>query len=438
MDAINVVYQGHYVGALSFDTDKGTSAFQYAPAFVKTDIELSPLHMPLSEQIYSFPGLDYDAFRGLPGLLADSLPDDFGNAVLNAWVASRGQSVAEITPLQRLKFTGKRGMGALTFNPATRLKNLNASHVIEIASLVKIAQEVLDRREHFHVELSGDGREDKEAMLALLSVGMSAGGTRPKAVLAFNKDFTQVRSGQVDAPRGFVHYLVKFDGVTEHQSQQQTFGDPLGYSAMEYVYSIMAKDCRITMMPCSLLDEGPRRHFITRRFDRDENKKIHYQSLNGLAHVSYKKPGEYSYAELFGVARRLNLPATDAEQLFRRMVFNVVAKNHDDHSKNFAFMFSEEKGWQLAPAFDVVFSFKPGSKWVNSHWMTINGKRDDFRREDFYSFADLSPLFSRRKIDQILDEVIASVARWPQLAREFEVSDGLLRLVNKNLRLSLR
>jgi serine/threonine-protein kinase HipA len=437
MEALSVVYQSHEVGALSFDAEKGTSAFQYTPAFVNSGIELSPIHMPLSDRIYSFPGLDYDAFKGLPGLLADSLPDDFGNAVLNAWVASRGESATDITPLQRLKYTGKRGMGALVFRPATQMKSLNTSHEVEIASLVKIAQEVLDNRESFQIDLPPDGQEDKQAMLSLLSVGMSAGGARPKAVLAFNDDFTRVRSGQVDVPDGFEHYIVKFDGVTEHRSTRETFGDPLGYSIMEYVYSKMAGSCGIDMMPCGLLDEGPRRHFMTKRFDRAENRRIHFQSLNGLAHVSYKKPGEYSYAELFGVARALKLPARSAEQLFRRMVFNVVARNHDDHSKNFAFAFDEEEGWYLAPAYDVAFSFKPGSKWVNSHWMTINGKRDGFEREDFYAFQSLSSLFSKRKIDQILDEVISSVARWPNLAREHGVPGDFADFITGSLRLSL-
>jgi serine/threonine-protein kinase HipA len=437
MEAISVTYQSHDVGALSFDTEKGTSAFQYTPKFLNSGIELSPIHMPLSDRIFSFPGLDYEAFRGLPGLLADSLPDDFGNAVLNAWVASRGESVSDITPLQRLKYTGKRGMGALTFKPATQLKNLNTSHKIEIASLVKIAQEVLDGRGNYQIELPADGQEDKEAMLTLLSVGMSAGGARPKAVLAFNDDFTQVRSGQVETPNDFEHYIVKFDGVTEHRSDKQSFGDPQGYGAMEYVYSIMARSCGIDMMPCNLLSEGPRRHFMTKRFDREGNHRIHFQSLNGLAHVSYKKPGEYSYAELFGVARGLNLPAKSAEQLFRRMIFNVVARNHDDHSKNFAFVFDENRGWGLAPAFDVAFSFKPGSKWVNSHWMTINGKRDGFERKDFYSFQSLSPLFSKRKIDKILNEIITSVSRWPDLAREHGVPAAFAQFIADNLRLSL-
>lgn len=436
-DAISVAYHGRDVGAASFDTGSGVGAFQYTPDFINSGIELSPIRMPLSDNIYSFPTLDHEAFRGLPGLLADSLPDDFGNAVLNAWIAGQGGSAADITPLERLKYTGKRGMGALTFKPAMRLKHLNAAHEVRIAALVEIAQEILDNREQFEIELAADGQEEKEAMLSLLSVGMSAGGARPKAVLAFNHDFTQVRSGQVDIPAGFAHYILKFDGVREYRSDKESFGDPQGYGAMEYVYSIMARDCGIEMMPCRLLHEGPRRHFITRRFDREGNRKIHFQSLNGLAHVSYKRPGEYSYAELFAVARQLKLPANDAEQLFRRMVFNVVARNHDDHSKNFAFIFDEIGGWRLAPAFDVAFSYKPGSKWVNSHWMTLNNKRSGFNRQDFYSFRSLSPLFSKRKVDEILDEVTSSVARWSELANAHAVPSDFAKFVAENLRLEL-
>ncbi|MBU2022051.1 MAG: type II toxin-antitoxin system HipA family toxin, partial [Gammaproteobacteria bacterium] len=353
MEVIKVSYQGHDVGAVSFDVEKGIGAFEYTASFIKKGIELSPLKMPLSRRIFSFPELDFNTFKGLPGLIADSLPDNFGNSVLNAWVASQGKSPNDISPLQRLQYTGKRGMGALEYSPATKLRSLNASQQVEIQSLVSIAQEILDSRGVFEVELNKDGREEREAMLSLLSVGMSAGGARPKAVLAFNKDFTQVRSGQTTVPEGFTHYLMKFDGVNEHNQNQETFGDPLGYGAMEFVYYLMAKSCGIEMMPCRLLEEGGRRHFITQRFDRVSNTKVHVQTLNGLAHVDYNKPGSFSYAEIFSVARQLKLPATDALQILKRMVFNIIARNHDDHAKNFAFILKNE-GWSLAPAYDLA------------------------------------------------------------------------------------
>ena len=437
MEVVRVSFAGFEVGAVSFDTETGRGAFEYSAAFIRTGIELSPIKMPLSRRIYSFPELSFDTFRGLPGLIADSLPDDFGNAVLNAWVASQGKQTADITPLQRLQYTGKRGMGALEYAPAAQLKTLNASQKVEIQSLVGIAQEVLDSRHNFNVELSREGQENREAMLALLSVGVSAGGARPKAVLAFNDDFTQVRSGQTNLPKGYTHYLMKFDGVSEHNKSRETFGDPMGYGAMEYVYSLMAKACGVSMMPCRLLSEGNRRHFITQRFDRQGNEKQHVQTLNGLAHVDYKKPGSFSYAELFGVARQLNLSAKEAEQLFRRMVFNLVARNQDDHAKNFAFMLKDNNQWQLAPAYDLAYSYKPGSPWVNSHWMSLNGKRDDFNREDLYSLEKLSPLFTRNKMDIIIDETVEQVSRWRKLATDHDVPASLIDEVEGNLRLTL-
>ncbi|EGR0104717.1 type II toxin-antitoxin system HipA family toxin [Vibrio vulnificus] len=441
MEVITITYQDDLVGAVSFDTEKGLGSFEYDPSFVKKGVELSPIKMPLSNRIYRFPELDFNTFKGLPGLIADSLPDDFGNAVLNAWVASQGRSPSDITPLQRLQYTGKRGMGALEYAPATKLRSLNASQQVEIQSLVSIAQEILDSRGNFEVELKQNGQDDREAMMSLLSVGMSAGGARPKAVLAFNEDFTLVRSGQTNVPSGFTHYLMKFDGVSEHNKNQETFGDPLGYGAMEFVYHLMANKCGVDMMPCRLLHEGNRRHFITQRFDRIKNSKVHVQTLNGLAHIDYKKPGSFSYAELFGIARQLKLSAVDAEQLFKRMTFNIIARNHDDHSKNFAFMLKQDRlkkdKWSLAPAYDLAYSYKPGSKWVNSHWMSLNGKRDNFTRSDFYSLEKLSPIFNKRKIDDIIDSTIEHVSTWRQLAEEWDVPKTLINEIQENLRLDI-
>ncbi len=436
MEVIKITYQDDVVGAVSFDTQKGLGSFEYDPGFVKNGVELSPIKMPLSGRIYSFPELNFNTFKGLPGLIADSLPDDFGNAVLNAWVAGQGRLPSDITPLQRLQYTGKRGMGALEYAPATQLRSLNASQRIEIQSLVSIAQEILDSRDNFEVQLKQNGQDDREAMMSLLSVGMSAGGARPKAVLAFNEDFTQVRSGQANVPSGFTHYLMKFDGVSEHNKNQETFGDPLGYGAMEFIYHLMAKKCGVDMMPCHLLHEGNRRHFITQRFDRIRNKKVHVQTLNGLAHVDYKKPGSFSYAELFGIARQLRLSALEAEQLFKRMTFNIITRNHDDHSKNFAFMLKKDK-WSLAPAYDLAYSYKPGSKWVNSHWMSLSGKRDNFTRSDFYSLEKLSPIFNKRKIDDIIDTTIEHVSTWRQLAQQWDVPKTLIDEIQENLRLDI-
>ncbi len=434
--AINVSYDGSVVAAISFETETGTGAFEYDPGFINRGIELSPIKMPLSRQIYSFPETGYETFKGLPGLVADSLPDDFGNAVLNAWVATQGKSPDDITPLQRLQYTGRRGMGALEYTPATKLKGLNASEKIEIVSLVSMAQEILDNHKAFSVSLDHPGNEDREAMLSLLSVGMSAGGARPKAVLALNENFTQVRSGQVDVVDGFTHYIMKFDGVSEYNKGKETFGDPQGYGAMEYVYYLMARKCGIDMMPSLLLDEGNRRHFVTQRFDRQGNRKIHVQTLNGLAHVDYKKPGSCSYAEVFSIARKIRVSAKDAEELLRRLVFNIVARNHDDHSKNIAFMLVDNQ-WRLTPAYDLAYSYKPGSKWVNSHWMSLNSKREDFTRHDFYTLEKLIPVFSRKKINRVIDKTVEQVSQWSVLAKEHGVPGLLVKEVGSNLRLKI-
>ncbi|WP_019615356.1 type II toxin-antitoxin system HipA family toxin [Psychromonas ossibalaenae] len=437
VEAVSVKYKDHDVGAVSFNADTGIGAFEYEPSFINKGIELSPLKMPASKKIFTFPGIDKQTFKGLPGLIADSLPDDFGNAVLNAWVAGQGRSPGSISPLERLQYIGKRGMGALNYAPATRVKQFNSSKNIEVQSLVSVAQEILNERDSFNVELNDNGQQDKQAMLALMSVGMSAGGARPKAVLAFNEDFTQVKSGQTNVPAGYKHYLMKFDGVSEHSKSQETFGDPMGFGAMEYTYHLMAQSCGVTMTDCRLLEEGSRRHFITQRFDRIGNHKVHVQTLNGIAHISYKQPGSFSYEELISVARQLKLSPAEAMQIFKRMVFNVIARNHDDHSKNFAFMLNSEEKWQLSPAYDLAYSYKAGSKWVNSHWMTLAGKRDSFVRKDFYGFERLSPIFSRSKINEIIDQTIEMVSKWKALAIENEVPKSLIDEVHNNLRLDI-
>lgn len=436
-DLLSVKYQGDLVGALAFDRGRGLGHFEYDPAFRRKGIELSPLHMPLAAQVYQFPQLDPATFRGLPGMLADALPDDFGNAVLNAWVAREGRAVSSITPVERLKYTGSRGMGALEFYPARQMKGLNASTNVAIDSLVEVAQEVLNQRAALQVNLAA-GVAERDAMLSLLSVGSSAGGARPKVVLAFDEGFRHARSGQTDAPAGFTHCLLKFDGVVEQQSGLETFGDPLGFGAMEYTYYQMARQCGIVMEPCWLLDEGPRRHFVTRRFDRRGNRKLHVQTLCGLAHASYKQLGQYSYEEILQLMRRLGLGADDAAQLFRRMVFNVVARNHDDHTKNFAFLLDPDShAWQLAPAYDIAYSYKPGSHWVNSHATTINGKRDGFCRADFHAFSKLSKLFTPAWIDGVIAQTVDVLAQWPVLARRNAVPDSIIGMVTPNLRLDI-
>lgn len=438
MATIEVRYQGLGVGALSFEQSDAAARFEYFGEFVDRGIPLAPLTMPAEKRrIYSFPGLNWETFKGLPGMLADSLPDDFGNAVLNRWLAQQTSRTTPLTPLERLQYTGSRGMGALEYFPAQGKRQFPADKDIHLETLTRLAQSVLDARRNFHQNVQfGDHAEDKEMMEALLAVGTSAGGARPKAVLAFNDDFTEVRSGQGDAAPGFTHYLLKFDGVQEREPSQQTFGDPLGYGVMEYIYYLMAIEAKIEMMPCRLLDEGSRRHFVTQRFDRVGNIKKHVQTLTAIKHVNYQGIGAFSYEELFRVARELRLPRTDALNLFRRMVFNHIATNHDDHSKNFAFVLEEDE-WRLAPAYDVAFSYKPGNPWVEQHWMSLNGKRINHDRADFHALAEVHlPKVDRKEIDEIIKEVCAAVSKWDTLAKEHDVPAGLRKFVKDNIRVA--
>lgn len=436
IDTIEVRYKDEPVGALSYNKGDTAARFEYFSEFVDKGIPLAPLTMPAEKgRIYAFPGLNWDTFRGLPGMLADSLPDDFGNAVLNQWIAQQPNRTEPLSPLERLQYTGERGMGALEYCPARNQHATSHNKAIELESLMTLAQDVLDARNGFRERTHFDTAEDREMMQALLAVGTSAGGARPKAVLAFNDDFSQVRSGQGDVPEGFAHYLLKFDGVRERDPSQQTFGDPLGYGAMEYVYYLMATQAGINMMPCHLLEEGERRHFVTQRFDRIGNDKKHIQTLTAIKHVNYHDIGAFSYEELFQVARQLRVPREDAIDLFRRMVFNHVATNHDDHSKNFGFIL-EGQQWRLSPAYDVAFSYKPGNPWVEQHWMSLNGKRSGHTRTDFYALADVHlPKISRQEIDGIIDDVIASVTQWPQLAQTHEVPKALAESIERYLKL---
>ncbi|MCY3769117.1 MAG: type II toxin-antitoxin system HipA family toxin [Gammaproteobacteria bacterium] len=438
MATIEVKCNRESVGALSFEQGAVAARFEYFTEFVEKGVSLAPLTMPLeARRIYTFPGINWDTFKGLPGMLADSLPDDFGNAVLDRWLAQQPSRTWELTPLERLQYTGSRGMGALEYYPTQDDRQFPTDKDIHLETLTRLAQTVLDARRNFNQNIQFyDKAEDKEMMEALLAVGTSAGGARPKAVLAFNDDFTEARSGQGEVAPGFTHYLLKFDGVREREPSQQTFGDPLGYSVMEYIYYLMATEAKIDMMPCRLLNEGSRRHFVTQRFDRIGNEKKHIQTLTAIKHVNYQAIGAFSYEELFKVARELRVPRSDALNLFRRTVFNHIATNHDDHSKNFAFMLEGDQ-WRLTPAYDVAFSYKPGNPWVEQHWMSLNGKRIGHTREDFHALARVHlPRIEKKEIDDIIDEVLQAVSKWGALAKEHEVPGTLARIIQDNIRLN--
>lgn len=443
MEVIDIRYKGLSIAALSHKEGETVSRFEYTKDAIDLGIEFSPIKMPLKQsQIYSFVGLNEETFKAMPGLVADSLPDDFGNAVLDEWLANQTERTTPLNPLERLQYTGTRGMGALEYFPQHKSTRQGTSANVSVQTLTEVAQSVLDARNGFAQDTHFTGRhDDPEMMKQMLLVGTSAGGARPKAVLAFDKTFSKVRSGQGDVPDEFLHYLLKFDGVQERDPAKQTFGDPLGYSAMEYVYHLMANHAKhgagIAMEPCFLLSEGNRRHFLTKRFDRIGNEKVHVQTLCAIQHVNYSEPGSFSYEQIFATMRKLKLPKEDAIQMLRRMVFNLVATNHDDHAKNFSFMIHANGNWRLSPAYDVAYSFNPSSEWTKQHWMRLNGKRKGHTRDDIYALTDKHlPKFSRAMIDENIDRVIEAVSRWDRLAAEHDVPNRLRSLISKNLKLT--
>jgi len=425
---------GKQVGALAWESTRANAAFEYTQEWIATAVQIAPLHMPSNPngpRIFQFPQLNPETYKGLPACFADTLPDDFGNAVINAWLARNGRDPSSFNPLERLLYTGTRGMGALEYAPSLRQPPAGSAR-LELESLLHMAQQVLDQRAGVRSDVSA-----KDDLSSLLQVGTSAGGARAKAVIAINQDRTEIRSGQVDAPEGFEHYLLKFDGVIERSSGHETFGDPQGFGRMEYAYYLMALDAGLQMSPCELLIEGERAHFLTKRFDRLNNHKLHYQSLCAMDHADYKKPGQYSYEQVFAVARQLRLSRAEAIEIFRRMVFNIVARNHDDHSKNLGFILAgPHSPWRLAPAFDVAYSYKPGSAWVNAHQLSLNGKRDKFTRTDLLSAAQLIGNFSR-EAEEIIEQVLAVVSRWKDYARKVAVDKKLAQEIENNLRLDL-
>lgn len=422
---------GRTIGAVSLEAGRDVAAFEYDPEFAGSGIQLSPLVMPLSGQVHQFPELPRNTFHGLPGLLADSLPDKFGNALIDAWLATQGRTPEDFSAVERLCYTGTRGMGALEFAPVLGPKPRKASK-LEVDALVRLAGEVLTHRGRLQGHLHAAGKA--KALRAILTVGTSAGGARAKAVIAWNPQTHEVRSGQIVAGDGFEHWLLKFDGVAGNRDKERD--DLTGYGAVEFAYHRMARAAGITMSECRLLEENGRRHFMTRRFDRlAGGEKLHLQSLCALAHFDFNQAGAYGYEQALLAIRRLQLPMSAVEEQFRRMVFNVVARNQDDHVKNIAFLMNQLGEWSLAPAFDVTYSYNPAGAWTGTHQMTLNGKRDGFTREDFVQCAR-SALMKRGRAATILEEVQTTVERWPEFAAEAGVPDGWRDKIQKTHRLS--
>jgi serine/threonine-protein kinase HipA len=416
------------VGAIAWDDSSGLASFEYEPSFLENNWDLAPLKMPIygtKKQEFSFPELrGTSTFKGLPGLLADVLPDKYGNSLINAWLASNGRPSDSMNPVELLCFIGQRGMGALEFEPVLPKAN-NGPTKIELNSLIHIAQEILLGRQNFNANLSSD---EAKALSDILKIGTSAGGARAKAVIAFNTNTNEIRSGQADAPKGFTHWLLKFDGVTDQQ-----IGTSAGYGRVEMAYYLMAKEAAIEMTECILLEENDRAHFMTKRFDREHGKgKLHVQSFCAIAHYDFNEITSFSYEQLFETMRSMRLSYSYAEQLYRRMVFNVMARNCDDHTKNFSFIMDKTGQWKLAPAFDVCHSYRPGSSWVSQHSLSINGKRMDITRNDLLKVAEKMNI---KKADAIIEQVRAAVSKWNDFAAQTNVKKELKEAISKTLSL---
>lgn len=424
---------GRQIGAVSVPGPGELPAFQYTPEFARSGIDVAPLRMPLRESPYEFPELArLDAFQGLPGLLADALPDRWGRTLVSAWLSAQGRSEESFDVVERLCYVGRRAMGALEFEPAVEQPG-NGGEDLRVDLLVELANAALSDREAFVAQI-GESPAAAE-MQAILSLGTSAGGARPKAVIAYNEATGQVRSGQVDPGPGFEHWLLKFDGV--EKAGDHGLQDPRGWGAVEFAYSQMARTAGIEMEECRLLEENGRRHFMTRRFDRPKGGgKLHVQTLAALDHADFNMPGAYSYEQALTVLRKLGMHAPEAEQLYRRMVFNVVARNQDDHVKNIAFVMGRDGSWRLGPAYDLTWAFKPGNRWLQAHQMTINGKRDEFTREDLEAVARFAGL-KRGRSAAILDEVVEVVGEWRSFAEEAGVPTDLRRAAAASHRLRL-
>lgn len=421
---------GRTIGAVSQEDGNETAAFEYDPLFAQSGVEVSPLTMPLSNRVYRFPELSRETFHGLPGLLADSLPDKFGNVLIDAWLATQGRSPESFNAVERLCYIGARGMGALEFAPALGPVARRATE-IRIDKLVELASEVLTHRNGLSASFADEHKE--ESLKDILRVGTSAGGARAKAVIAWNPSTNEVRSGQVNAGEGFEYWLLKFDGVQGNKDKE--LDDPQGYGAIEYAYSKMAADAGIAMSECRLLEENGRRHFMTRRFDRlPGGGKLHLQSLCALAHYDFNMAGAYGYEQALLVIRRLGLPMDAIEQQFRRMTFNIIGRNQDDHVKNIAFLMDKSGAWSLSPAFDMTYSFNPSGAWTASHQMTLNGKRDNFTLGDFRACAKTVSM-KRGRAETIVREVHASVSRWRDYADEAGVPVAWRDRIQDTLRL---
>ena len=425
VDIARVNLYGQPVGTFRWDNNRRLAYFEYADSFIGKGLEPSPILMPVRQgRVYSFSDLGRETFKGLPGMLADSLPDTYGRALFDRWLALTGRSSGNA--VETLCFLGKRCMGALEFEPAMDAP-YSPDVRIELDSLVEVASEALTQKEEFGANLE----EDKKAAIAeIVRLGTSAGGQRAKAIIAYNPQSGEVRSGQIDAPEGFDYYLIKLDGVTAEAGFRET----QNFGRLEYSFYLLVKECGIKMSDCSLIEENGRAHFLTKRFDRQSGDKIHMQTLCGIAHYDYRNPRAYSFEQAFNVMRALRLPYSQAQEMFRRMVFNVVIRNQDDHTKNISFLMDRQGKWNLSPAYDMGFAYNPKGGWTAQHQMSINGKFDDIYRKDLLEFARRNNI---KEAVEIIDRITEVSSHWPLIAKECGVPRHMIDAIVQDLKLSI-
>lgn len=429
VDYAYVKIWGKLVGVVRWLPERNLASFQYDKSFLSNNWDLSPLKMPINNgtRVYSFPELlkekdsEYDTFKGLPGLLADSLPDKYGNKLIDLWLAQNGRPTGSMNPVEKLCFIGSRGMGALEFEPA-QIKTGKNTFPIEISGLIDIAKKILSDRETFATNFNKD---ERRAMQEIIKVGTSAGGARPKVLIAYNTKTGELLSGQTSVPKGFEHWLLKLDEVSDEQ-----FGESKGWGRIEYAYYLMAKECRIEMTECKLLEENKRAHFMTKRFDREgHNTRHHIQTLCGIQHFDYNDMHGYSYEQVFQTMRQLKLKYPEAEQMFRRMVFNVLATNYDDHTKNFSFILKKDGQWGLSPAYDVCYSYNPTNQWLLQQTLSINGKRNNITQSDLMTIAKANNI---KKGETIISEINNVVKNWGDFAGSAKVRDDKTNEIKSN------
>ncbi|MBR4952436.1 MAG: type II toxin-antitoxin system HipA family toxin [Alistipes sp.] len=425
VDVAIVKMFGNPIGVFRWDSRYDIVQFEYNKDFIGQGLEPSPLMMPVqSGRTYSFGDIGRETFKGLPGLLADSLPDTYGRALFDRWLTLTGRTSSNI--VETLCFLGKRCMGALEFEPAIDV-DYNLDSKIAIDSLVEVAREALLNKENFGVNINDD---KKAAIAEILQLGTSAGGQRAKAIIAYNKTTGEVRSGQTDVPDGFDYYIIKLDGV----SATTGFRETENYGRLEYSFYKLVKACGIDMSECSLIEENGRAHFLTKRFDRENGKKVHMQTLCGIAHYDYRLHRAYSYEQAFNVMRALKLPYSQAQEMFRRMVFNVIVRNQDDHTKNISFLMGEDGVWRLSPAYDMGYSYNPNGGWTATHQMSINGKFDDITRKDLLECGAKNNI---KNASLIIDEVCEIASQWSTMAKASDVPQSLIDDIKDNMLLHI-